>query len=139
MFDLLFAKANASASSAPSWPGRLVLPVFMIALAACGRAPATDEPVANADPQRGKALITEYGCVACHTIPGIAGYGSNVGPPLAHMARRAYIGGVLPNQPPDMVRWLMDPPQVDPRTAMPNTGLSEAEARDVAAYLYTLE
>jgi cytochrome c1 len=34
--------------------------------------------------------------------------------------------------------WLRDPPAIDPATAMPNLGLSEAEALDVAAYLYTL-
>jgi cytochrome c1 len=36
------------------------------------------------------------------------------------------------------VAWLLDPPQIDPLTAMPAPGISEAEARDVAAYLYRL-
>jgi cytochrome c1 len=38
-----------------------------------------------------------------------------------------------------MIRWLRDPPAVDASTAMPNLGLSEAEARDIAAYLLALE
>jgi hypothetical protein len=32
----------------------------------------------------------------------------------------------------------LNPPAIDPLTAMPATGISEAEARDAAAYLYTL-
>ncbi len=95
--------------------------------------------VPGGDAGRGKATIERYGCIACHTIPGIAGHGSNVGPPLSKMALRAYVGGVLPNTPDDLVRWLRNPPEVDPRTAMPNLGISEAEAKDMAAYLYTLK
>lgn len=114
-----------------------VLPVF--ALAACGKTSASPSALAGADPRRGQEAMARHGCVACHVIPGIAGPDSNVGPPLTRMARRAYIGGVVPNQPTDMVRWLMDPPRIDPRTAMPNLGISEAEARDIAAYLYTLD
>ena len=34
-----------------------------------------------------------------------------------------------------MVRWLMDPPAVNPRTAMPDTGLRQADAEAIAAYL----
>jgi cytochrome c1 len=37
-----------------------------------------------------------------------------------------------------MVRWIVNPPFIDPLTAMPATGITEAEARDVAAYLYSL-
>lgn len=91
------------------------------------------------DAKRGKAAVERYGCAACHAIPGGANQGSNVGPPLHKIALRGYIGGVLPNTPADMVRWLQNPPAVDPRTAMPNLGVSEAEAKDIAAYLYTLK
>lgn len=95
--------------------------------------------VDGGDAKRGEAAVERYGCAACHAIPGIANQGSNVGPPLHKMALRGYIGGVLPNTPADMVRWLQNPPAVDPRTAMPNLGISEAEAKDIAAYLYTLK
>ncbi|OGB26132.1 MAG: hypothetical protein A3I66_13690 [Burkholderiales bacterium RIFCSPLOWO2_02_FULL_57_36] len=113
--------------------------LFLIfAVTGCSEKPQTMQ-VAGGDAARGKASIQRYGCVACHTIPGIAGHGSNVGPPLTKMALRAYVGGVLPNTPEDLVRWLQNPPEVDPRTAMPNLGVSEAEAKDIAAYLYTLK
>ncbi|TFW09765.1 c-type cytochrome [Oxalobacteraceae bacterium OM1] len=93
---------------------------------------------AGGDAELGRRAIERYACVACHRIPGIPGPPSDVGPPLDHMARRAYIAGVLGNTPANMERWLRDPPAVDPRTAMPNLQLSEREARDVAAYLATL-
>jgi mono/diheme cytochrome c family protein len=90
------------------------------------------------NPDRGRALIRAVGCRACHTIPGIDGANSLVGPPLTGIASRMYIAGVLPNQPANMVRWLVDPPAVDSLTAMPNMGLSAAQATDIATYLYTL-
>jgi cytochrome c2 len=36
------------------------------------------------------------------------------------------------------VRWIVNPRAVSPKTAMPVTGISEADARHVAAYLLTL-
>jgi cytochrome c len=117
---------------------RCCLSLSLIAAAGCGEKTPVMQ-VAGGDAERGKALIQRYGCIACHAIPGIAGHGSNVGPPLEKMGLRAYVGGVLPNTPDELVRWLRNPPAVDPRTAMPNLGISEAEAKDIAAYLYTLK
>lgn len=106
----------------------------------CGCHAATPAvQVEGGDAARGAELIRAYGCGSCHVIPGITGARGLVGPPLAGMARRVYVGGVLPNMPDDMIRWLLDPPAVDPRTAMPAVGLNEAQARHVAAYLYTLD
>lgn len=106
-------------------------------LVGCGESPPKLQ-VAGGDAARGKAVIERYGCPACHTIPGIPGYGANVGPPLGQLASRAYLAGVLPNLPQNLVRWLQDPPAVAPRTVMPNLGVSEAQARDMAAYLYSV-
>ena len=103
------------------------------------RDPPPQLMVAGGDPDRGKEVIRRSGCSACHVIPGIAGADGLVGPPLDRFARRAYVGGVLPNRPQNLVAWLVDPPKLDPRTAMPAPGVSEAEARDVAAYLYRLD
>ena len=90
------------------------------------------------EPSRGPALMRQYGCAACHTIPGVTGANGTVGPPLGGIANRSYLGGVLTNGPQNMIRWIRDPKSVDSLTVMPNTGLGEAEARDIAAYLYTL-
>jgi cytochrome c len=90
------------------------------------------------DPERGKRALTRYGCPSCHIIPGVAVAGGLVGPPLDHFASRVYVGGVVANTPANLVAWLVNPAGIDPLTAMPATGISEAEARDIAAYLYTL-
>jgi cytochrome c2 len=88
--------------------------------------------------ERGRALMRTYGCQTCHTIPGVVGADAMVGPSLAGIASRSYIGGVLPNSPENMVRWLQDPKAVDSLTAMPNVGVTPSDARHIAAYLYRL-
>lgn len=89
------------------------------------------------EPERGKSLIFAYGCVACHQVPGLSGYPGNIGPPLADWRKRKFIAGNLPNEPGPLMRWIMDPQEVEPGTAMPDLGVSEDEARDMAAYLFT--
>lgn len=90
------------------------------------------------EPARGRTLIRQYGCGSCHTIPGVSGATATVGPSLAGIAARAYIGGVLENSPANMMRWIQDPKVVDEKTAMPDLGVTPEHARDIAAYLYTL-
>jgi cytochrome c len=94
--------------------------------------------ITGGDPARGPALMRKYGCQSCHTIPGVVGADGLVGPPLAGIASRSYIAGVLPNAPDNMLRWIQDPKLVDSLTAMPNTGVTPSDARHIAAYLYTL-
>ncbi len=90
------------------------------------------------DAYQGKKVIEEKGCGSCHTIPGIYTARGVVGPPLFFFSRRTMIAGELPNTPDNLVRWIKDPKLVEPGTAMPDLGLTDSEARDVAAYLYTL-
>lgn len=90
------------------------------------------------DPARGRSLIRSYGCSSCHTIPGVPGADRKVGPPLAGIAERMFVAGVLPNSPANLIRWIEDPKEVDPETAMPDVGVTTRDARDIAAYLYTL-
>jgi cytochrome c len=92
----------------------------------------------SGDAHRGKDLIRNYGCGACHTIPGIYSARGMVGPPLLSFGRRTLIAGQLPNSPDNLVRWIREPQQVSPATAMPDLGLSNEQAHDIAAYLYTL-
>jgi cytochrome c len=110
--------------------------------ASCSRTAEADAREAaemtGGDPSRGPALMRKYGCQSCHTIPGVVGADGLVGPPLAGIASRSYIGGVLTNAPDNMLRWIRDPKAVDPLTAMPNTGVTESDARHIVAYLYTL-
>jgi cytochrome c1 len=71
-------------------------------------------------------------------IPGISGASGTVGPPLTDFSHRGYIAGELPNNGPNLIRWIMDPQAVEPGTAMPDLGIGQSEARDIAAYLFTL-
>jgi cytochrome c2 len=86
----------------------------------------------------GKRLVAQYQCGACHAIPGVAGAFGNAGPPLEYFGRRSYIAGGIPNLPDQLVRWLENPPAMKPGTAMPDLGISQEDARHMAAYLYTL-
>lgn len=110
-----------------------------LALFASGCAKEEAVPrVAGGDAGRGLHLVRQYQCGACHAIPGVPGAGGDAGPSLAYTGRLGYIAGRIPNQPANMVRWLQDPPALKPDTAMPSLGVSEEEARHMAAYLYTL-
>jgi len=88
------------------------------------------------DPAHAPDIMRRYGCGGCHTIPGLAGADGQVGPPLTGLVHRVYIGGIANNSPDNLVAWIVSPQTFAPRTAMPATGITEAEARDVAAYLY---
>jgi cytochrome c len=46
---------------------------------------------------------------------------------------------MLPNTPENMILWIQAPQGVNQRTAMPNMGIAESEARNIASYLYTLK
>lgn len=90
------------------------------------------------EPARGRELARTFGCAGCHTIPGVTGADGQVGPPLTGIANRMYIGGVVTNTPDDLIRWIKNPKAIDPKTAMPAVGVNDLQARDIAAYLYTL-
>jgi mono/diheme cytochrome c family protein len=93
---------------------------------------------ATVDPDRGHEALAQYGCNGCHLIPGVTGSQVHVGPPLAAVARRQLIAGQVANTPENMARWIRNPRGIDPLTAMPDLGVTERDARDIAAYLATL-
>ena len=111
---------------------------LLAAVGACGDEVPAHHRVIGGEPEAGRALIAGYGCTACHLIPGVATPTGTVGPSLGGFGGRAYIAGQLPNRPALLTAWLRDPPAIAPGTAMPALGLTEPEARHVAAYLYTL-
>jgi len=117
------------------WP-LVALPVV---LTACIDKADLPRPVAQGDPDHGLSIIRETGCAACHKIPGVAWPEGRSGSNLAGFGARPLIAGRLPNQPNVLLVWLIDAPSLDPDTGMPPTGLNQHQARDVAAYLYTLD
>jgi len=94
----------------------------------------------SGDPVQGRALVASgaYGCTACHVVPGIRAPRGVVGPALGALAARPFIAGQLPNTFDVLVTFLRDPPSQVPATGMPDVGLSSQQARDIAAYLYSL-
>jgi len=90
------------------------------------------------DPRRGRHLLLQYGCDVCHEIPGVVGASMPVGPPLDHMGLHNFIGGVLQNTPGNLVRWIRTPQKFVPDGAMPDLGVTDRDAIDIAAYLESL-
>jgi mono/diheme cytochrome c family protein len=148
-------KEGIKMTGMPAWKYRLgdadiwALVAFLPAMAqltpqqyaALESAPAASRHVAASEAPsaaRGKKAINQYLCVTCHAIPGIVGPNAPVGPPLAGVGSRLLLGGVLPNTPENMARWLRGPKSFAPLTAMPDLGVTERDARDIAAYLATL-
>jgi cytochrome c len=116
--------------------GRILPAALVAVLGACGE--ATTPVTTWGDATRGRDLAAAYGCGACHEIPGIRRVAA-IGPPLERWGQRKYIAGRLPNQPDALVRWIQDPRSVVPGTAMPDLGVSGVDARDIAAFLYSLD
>jgi cytochrome c len=110
----------------------------MLTQAACHGTPTTSAAVPGGDPALGPGLIRSYGCQTCHTIPGVPGADATVGPPLTAFGDRHYIAGEVANTGPNLVRWIMDPQSIEPTTVMPDAGVTERDARNIAAYLETL-
>jgi cytochrome c len=99
-------------------------------IAGC-RAPLDESEV------RGAVAIGRYGCGSCHTVKGIQGANGLVGPPLTGIGSRLYVAGMLENTPEHLAAWIHNPRAINPKTAMPNVGASQKDARDIAAYLKT--
>jgi cytochrome c len=93
---------------------------------------------AAGDPRLGQKLMAQYQCTACHAIPDVAGPFGGMGPTLARFGRRSYIAGHIPNDARQLSAWLRSPQALVPGTAMPDLGVSEADASDMAAYLLSL-
>jgi mono/diheme cytochrome c family protein len=107
-------------------------------LSACVHEETSAPQITDGDARQGLATLKKYECTVCHVIPGVRGAQGYVGPSLAAYQRNLYIAGKYPNTPAYLIPWIMDAPALAPLTAMPSLGLSVDEARDIAAYLYTL-
>jgi len=103
---------------------------------------ASDQKAAaltGGDPHAGIAAVSHYGCGSCHSIPRVSGANGQVGPSLASIGNRRYIAGELPNTPENMIRWIQHPQAVNEKTAMPELGVTEQDARNITALLTSLK
>lgn len=116
----------------------LLLTLVLGLMMGCGRTIGrVEKTVPNGDVAAGYDAIIAYGCGACHTISGIPRADSYVGPPLNQFGQRHYIAGNLPNTADNLIHWLQNPQSVEPGTAMPDMNVTAADARNMAAYLYS--
>lgn len=119
---------------------RIAILPALAGLAACSDSQdqSASSKIEGGEPEQGLALIQSYGCGTCHAISGVRGARGRVGPELRDYAQQHLLAGFLPNTPQNLIAWLIDPVAVKPRTGMPAQGVTEAEARHIASYLYTL-
>jgi cytochrome c len=117
---------------------RVAALLLLIATACHPQDDRSARQLTGGDPERGRDLIYAHGCGSCHTVPGVRSATGLVGPPLDGIADRMYLAGQLPNTPDNMQRWIREPQSVEAGTAMPNMNVSKGDARNMAAYLYTL-
>ncbi len=95
--------------------------------------PATAAAVAD-----GAALFARSACVGCHTIRGVSA--GVIGPDLTHFGSRGTVAaGILPSTLDNVAAWVKDPPALKPGVKMPALGLTDEQARAVAAYLLSLK
>lgn len=87
----------------------------------------------------GRMALQEYNCATCHDIPGVTAADNHVGPPLGGINERSFIAGVLANTDENLARFIRFPREVDPKTAMPNLGVSQQHARWMVYYFRSLE
>ena len=120
----------------PSGRGAVAISLLVVGCVDAGN--RTVRTVMGGDAGRGAQKIGAYGCGSCHVIPGADGATGTAGPPLVWFARRTMIAGEISNTPKHLVAWIMNPQAIEPGTVMPNLGVHAPDARDIAAYLYTL-
>jgi len=113
---------------------------ILLAIAACSSTNETfsSRQVPGGHPKNGRNYIEAAGCGSCHMIPGVVNARGMVGPSLEHFAQRTFIAGEVPNTTDNLVRWIVNPSSIEPKTAMPALGVTPSQARDIAAYLYQL-
>lgn len=116
------------------------LVVALLLFTACNREQKTQAAAsAGGNADNGRKLVQQYGCASCHDIPNVSGPKGMVGPPLTGIGSRQLIAGRFPNTPENMINYLKNPQAADPVNAMPNLGLTDTQARDIAAFLETLK
>jgi cytochrome c len=119
-------------------PRRAATPLLLIALLP-GWTAAGAQPADTVRIERGRALLAQYQCGRCHTIPGVASSTGKVAQPLSAWGKRSYIAGRLANKPDTLARWIVAPQALVPGTQMPSMGVPQADAQAMAAYLFSLE
>ena len=84
----------------------------------------------------GEKLFALKGCAGCHSLQAYQAPTALIGPNLANVGARTWIGaGTLRNTPENLARWIQDPQGIKRGILMPNLGVTESEARALVAFL----
>src|SRR5260370_5188462 len=89
-----------------------------------------DQPVATPRLNAGRTLLARYGCVHCHTLAypdGVKPSADDDPPPLTHIAEKTTREWIY--------AWIKNPQAYSSTATMPNFQLSDADARDISAFL----
>ena len=124
---------------------RAAVVLLLLLTVACNRAEspkaaATTAPPPIGNAERGKLLAAQYGCNVCHIVPGVEGPQGTLGPSLEGVASRPAISyNAVQNTPDNLVKYIQNPPAMNPQSTMPALGIVDADVKDIAAYLLTLK
>lgn len=112
----------------------------LLLLGACAGPPqeGRELEVPGGDPEAGRAAYLEYGCASCHATPDVPSVRMGVGADLDDLSDRLYLAGQVPNRPEELIRWIQHPQDVVPGNLMPDLGVTDQDARDIAAFLYDI-
>lgn len=95
------------------------------------------------DPQAGKEKIVLHDCHSCHEIPGVPVNAQRRGPSLKHWARQSTIAKQWPNTPDNLEDFLQHPERMlhgsGLKSEMTMSRVKAGDAKDIAAYLYSID
>jgi cytochrome c oxidase subunit II len=99
---------------------------------ASGAAGAAPDPAYAA----GEKLFQAKGCVGCHSLNAVNAPKGMIGPNLANVGARSYIGaGSFKNTDETLARWIQNPQAMKKGVLMPNLGVTPEEAKSLVAFL----
>lgn len=115
----------------------IALTAAALLLAGCGAQVEGAPMPSTGDPDRGREVFLQYGCASCHATPDVPSVSDGIGPDLHDFADNVYIAGQIPNRPEELIQWIRQPQQMIPGSVMPDMGVTQQDAEDIAAFLYT--
>lgn len=121
---------------------RTLFGLLLLAIVSCTSGERRLAPEAGrGDADRGKELMVVNQCYDCHIIPGIDRKpGPGVPTPLAGLAfREKIVMKQVANTRDNLEAYIQHPRKHFALTAMPGIGDKPQDARDIAAYLVTLD
>ena len=84
----------------------------------------------------GEKLFLAKGCVGCHSLVAVDAPKGMIGPNLANVGARSYIGaGSFKNTDETLARWIQNPQALKQGVLMPNLGVTPDEAKSLVAFL----